>query len=255
MKKSIFSIFLSIIVLATHAQTETADSVFFYKNDDTRQTHLFTYKQILPVTLIGVGALRFKMEGMRRLDNSVRYEMQHIAKKQYHIDDYTQYSSIVAVYALNACGMKGRHNFFHRTCILATSSLITGFSVYTVKHTSRLERPASTTRDAFPSGHTATAFMGAEFLRQEYKDVSPVIGIVGYTVAGFTGVMRIYNDEHWLSDVIAGAGFGILSTRIAYWAYPAIQKTIFKNKVTQNSFAVPYYNGENAGISLYMTFN
>ena len=61
--------------------------------------------------------------------------------------------------------------------------------------------------------------------------------------------------SHWLSDVIAGAGFGILSTRIVYWAYPAIQKTISKNEVTQNSFAVPYYNGENAGISLFMTFN
>ena len=45
---------------------------------------------------------------------------------------------------------------------------------------------------------------------QEYKDVSVWYGISGYIVATGTGFFRIYNNKHWLTDVAAGAGIGIL---------------------------------------------
>jgi membrane-associated phospholipid phosphatase len=40
----------------------------------------------------------------------------------------------------------------------------------------------------------------------------------------------MYNNKDWFRDVVSGAGFGILSTQIAYPVYPAIQRKLFKNK-------------------------
>ena len=65
-----------------------------------------------------------------------------------------------------------------------------------------------------------TAFMGAEILRREYGEEYPGIAIAGYTVATGVGLMRIYNNRHWASDVLAGAGIGILSASLTYWLAP-----------------------------------
>jgi len=67
-------------------------------------------------------------------------------------------------------------------------------------------------------------------LWQEYKDVNIWYGISGYVVATGTGLFRMYNNRHWLSDVIMGAGIGILSTKVAYWAYPFVNKLLFCSK-------------------------
>ena len=39
---------------------------------------------------------------------------------------------------------------------------------------------------------------------------SPWYAVGGYAVATFTGVMRVLNNRHWISDVLSGAGIGIL---------------------------------------------
>ena len=126
-------------------------------------------------------------------------------------------------------GIKGKHNFKERTIILGTSYLIMSASVLSLKSITKVERPDGSAFNSFPSGHTATAFASAEFLWQEYKDVSIWYGITGYLVAAGTGAFRIYNDKHWLTDVVAGAGIGILSTKVAYWMFPYINKHIFKS--------------------------
>jgi membrane-associated phospholipid phosphatase len=106
---------------------------------------------------------------------------------------------------------------------------------------------------SFPSGHTATAFMGAQFLYEEYKDVSPWIGYAGFTIAAATGYLRIYNHRHYLNDVIAGACVGILSTKLAYWLYPKIFK---KSKCNNDVYitGAPYYSKEGMGINMAVTF-
>ncbi|HVV56505.1 MAG TPA: phosphatase PAP2 family protein, partial [Mucilaginibacter sp.] len=43
------------------------------------------------------------------------------------------------------------------------------------------------------------------------------------SIATTTGIFRVYNRDHWFSDVVAGAGFGILSTKAAYLIYPTIR--------------------------------
>src|SRR5205085_1994320 len=92
-----------------------------------------------------------------------------------------------------------------------------------LKNITHIERPDGSNFKSFPSGHTATAFMTAEYLRQEYKDVSPWIPVAGYAVAAATGYMRLYNNKHWASDVFAGAAIGVLSTQFTYYCQAKIK--------------------------------
>ena len=68
----------------------------------------------------------------------------------------------------------------------------------------------------------------------------------------FTGVYRTLNNKHWVGDVVAGAGFGILSTELAYWMYPKIN-TIFSNK-NKSTMIMPFYQNKGLGIGLIRIF-
>lgn len=61
--------------------------------------------------------------------------------------------------------------------------------------------------DAFPSGHTSTAFAVASVYAHSYRD-RPWVGVVSYSLATLTGLSRIHDDVHWASDVFFGAAFG-----------------------------------------------
>jgi membrane-associated phospholipid phosphatase len=186
-------------------------------------------KLIIPAVLMGYGFGQYALDPILDLNLKVKSGITSRVTEHFHIDDFTQYAPAVAVYGFNLVGIKGKHNFLDRSIILASSAAIVGISVTGIKRLTHIQRPDGTAFNAFPSGHTATVFAAAEFLYQEYKDVSVWYGIAGYTVAAGTGFMRMYNNRHWLTDVVAGAGFGIISTKIAYWVFPKIKKLIFKN--------------------------
>lgn len=132
-------------------------------------------------------------------------------------DDYLQYLPAVVPAALNLCGVKSRHSFW-RLALLEGGSYLLGAAVLNVaKYGFAIQRPDESTFNSFPSGHTFTAFTGAEILRREYGEDYPWIAVMGYATAAFVGAMRIYNNRHWVGDVLAGAGLGILCTSVTYW--------------------------------------
>jgi len=131
--------------------------------------------------------------------------------------------------------------------------VISSATVLSLKNICKVERPDGSGNNSFPSGHTTTAFAAAEFLRMEYKDVSPWYGIAGYITATATGVLRLYNNKHWVNDIVAGAGFGILSTKLAYWIYPSIKRIFFKDRPVK-TMLMPFYQSGNAGFSLVHNF-
>jgi membrane-associated phospholipid phosphatase len=184
----------------------------------------------IPVTLIAYGAISQASEDMREFDINIKNVVRRDADFYTPIDNYIQYAPGLTVYVLNAVGIKGKNNFRDRTIIYLMSNLMMAATVQSVKELTKVQRPEGFGKNAFPSGHTATAFAGAEFLRQEYKDVSPWYGIAGYAIATTTGILRMYNNMHWFRDVVAGAGFGILSTRLAYWLEPVIASKLFPKK-------------------------
>lgn len=215
----------------------------------------FQYKAlIIPSVMIGYGIVGLENDALKFLNLEVKEEISEHIDQKLSIDDFAQYTPFVTVYGLNALGIKGKNNFKDRTIILATASILMAGSVTTLKQVTNVERPDASSHNSFPSGHTATAFMGAEFLYQEYRDVSLWYGISGYVVATGTGFFRLNNNRHWFTDVVSGAGFGILSTKIAYWVHPLIKRKLFKNKENVSGVAMPFYNGKEYGLGLSMVF-
>jgi hypothetical protein len=227
------------------------------KNDTIKkkQNITFNYKSlIIPTTLIGYGIIGIESDGLKLFNSEIKEELNENIDGRFTIDDFSQYAPFLSVYGLNALGIKGKNNFKDRTIILGTAYLIMGTTVNGMKKLTAIERPDGSSKTSFPSGHTATAFMGAEFLYQEYKDVSIWYGISGYLVATGTGFFRMYNDRHWFTDVVTGAGIGILSTKIAYWIHPFVKKTLFKDKKEIDGLVMPFYNGKEYGLGLSMSF-
>lgn len=229
------------------------------KNDsikiDTVNNIKFNYKQlIIPAVLIGYGFWGTESGQIKSFNSQIRNKFTDIDRKV-SIDDFSRYVPAVSVYALNAFGVKGKNNMRDRSVILGTSFIIMTTTVFTLKSITNVGRPDHTSNNSFPSGHTAVAFAGAEFLYQEYKDQSIWYGVAGYAVATGTGIFRMYNNRHWLTDVAAGAGIGILSTKIAYWTNPYITRKLFGKKEDKStSFLAPSYDGKNFAIHYIRTF-
>ncbi|WP_306350191.1 phosphatase PAP2 family protein [Flavobacterium sp. '19STA2R22 D10 B1'] len=251
--KKVMIVFILCNFLTVQAQEITTDTLSVKVNPDQLK---FNYKQlIIPAVLIGYGVIGIESDGLKRINSGIKEEVNEHIDKKITIDDFSQYATALSVYALNTMGIKGKNNFKDRTIILAISTLIVGGTVLSLKSLTKIERPDGSAKNSFPSGHAANAFAGAEFLWQEYKDVSIWYGISGYLVATGTGLFRIYNDRHWFTDVVAGAGIGILSTKIAYWIYPFIQDKIFNSENKKSAAMIaPFYNGQQVGASFIMNF-
>ncbi len=142
-----------------------------------------------------------------------------LIKYNFHseIDNYTQFSGIALTAGLKLAGVEGRSSWPRLfASSLASYAVMAGF-VNGIKYTASELRPDESTRNSWPSGHTATAFVGATILHKEYGLTrSPWYSVAGYSLATATGVMRVLNNRHWISDVLSGAGIGILSTELAY---------------------------------------
>jgi hypothetical protein len=209
---------------------------------------------VLPGLMIAYGATAIESDGLKGVNEEVKEEVwvEH-PHQRFHLDNYLQFAPAVAVYGLNLAGIKGKHNLLDRSMIYGISNLILTGTVNIVKNATVQQRPDGSAYNSFPSGHTAEAFASAEFLRQEYKDVSPWYGIAGYAMAVTTGYLRMYNNKHWLSDVVAGAGVGIVSTRLAYWLYPKIQQVFSKHKPV-HTMIMPSYQSGSIGLGMIHTF-
>ncbi|RZK67806.1 MAG: phosphatase PAP2 family protein [Pedobacter sp.] len=218
-------------------------------DNDTSRTEI-KYKPkatsyIIPGIFIGYGAISLAGDNaIRRLDYTTNAELQEDHPTfAFKLDNYLRYAPAVAVYGLDLVGVRAKHNVVDRSIMLASSFAIVSVSVGTVKRLANRNRPNGSNNYSFPSGHTSLAFMTAEFLHQEYKDKSIWFSIGGYAIATGTGVLRLYNNAHWVSDVVAGAGFGILSTKLTYLIYPFLKRKLFNNKPTDMLFTPGYQNG------------
>lgn len=232
---------------------------FFLMNGQSTQDSLVVQQPmkfqckhlIIPTALMTYGVLGINSNRLKSINNNLRVGITENIDRKFTVDDYSRYVPALAVYGLNAFGIAGKHNLKDRTIILGTSYLIATGTSLGLKSMIKVERPDGSNDNSFPSGHTALAFASAEFLYQEYKDVSIWYGVSGYIIAAGTGYFRIYNDKHWFNDVAMGAGIGILSTKIAYWIFPFVDKTLFKSKKNVSSAIVaPFYNGNQMGVGM-----
>jgi membrane-associated phospholipid phosphatase len=251
--KSILT-WLLLFTVPAFAQTEPIDSLTIVKAVEKTKTPKSS-GLIIPGMLISYGAISLLGNTeVRSLDYTTHAELQEDHPTfAFKIDNYTRYVPAIAVYGLDLIGVKAKNNVKDRTGMLILSVGLVTSSVGATKLLVHRLRPNGADNRSFPSGHTSLAFMTAEFLHQEYKDRSLWISIGGYAIATGTGALRLYNNAHWLSDVVAGAGCGILSTKVSYWIYPSLKRKFFKNKPVSMQFSPSYQNG-NAGFNFNYQF-
>ena len=188
-----------------------------------------------------------------QLSSSAKYNFQDFAHENFrytgHHDDYLQYAPLVAVYGLNAAGLKGKNNFGNRTALFIKSILLTDLITNNLKTWTKVQRPYGDNR-SFPSGHTSMAFALAHFMHKEYAEKSAWFSIGAYSCAATVGMMRVAKDAHWISDVLAGAGIGILSTELVYLTH------LYKwdNQHLKNFDIFPFQLENKKGITLVYNY-
>lgn len=186
----------------------------------TSQHYLKPAGLIVPGTFLLYGGLKPAIRGIENLDRRI---MDHVVENYPDfgtaLPDYLMWAPSASVYILDAVNAKTAHNFKEHLLLDAGSIVITGGLGYAMRQITKNNKTFNETGTQFPSGHTANAFRGAEILHQELKKSHPVLSYSGYVIAGGVGVLRIYDKAHLLSEVIAGAGLGILSTKLTYWIF------------------------------------
>lgn len=176
---------------------------------------------------------------------------------QFGLEDYIQYTPYLG-YIGGAIAGCGEHGPWEKLMVAGTAIAFTAVVCGCVKVLAGVERPNGVNRQSFPSGHTATAFLGAELVRLEY---GPWWGLAAYTAAVYTGFMRIYHNWHWTTDVLAGAAFGILGAHVGYWLLP-FERKLFgvdakaarKVQAQAFPFAAPTPAGSCFGLSFALNF-
>lgn len=190
----------------------------------------------VPTLLFGASAVTWNSrQDIRETRN------RYIPTFKYNFDDYMQYAPAAATFGLKAAGVKGRNEFKRSALTYATSIAIMAILVNGIKYTAKVERPDGSSNNSFPSGHSAMAFTNASFLDKEYGLVNPAYSIGGYSMATMTAVGRGLNNRHWVSDVFAGAGIGILSSQLAYF----FVDKIYGNKGDNLSILSQFEGNEN----------
>ena len=190
-------------------------------------------------------------------DNDDNYEIQeernrYIPNFRYRADDYLQHSPIVIVYGLNWLGVEGKNDFANRTAILIKSEMMVAILTFSLKRITAVPRPDTKELTSLPSGHTAQAFAAATFMAREYGHKSIWYSIGAYTVATGVGAMRIMNNRHWISDVMVGAGIGILSTNLAYLTH---QYRWGNKKKGGKTIVMPSYDGQTGMVNIIRRIN
>lgn len=206
---------LVLLPLIGLSQTENRDSFFLSRPVFTTRIR----QSIAPSVLILNG---FICNGKHQ--GSVKFRVKRDRDKinsdfKMHVDDYLQFSPLVFAYGLQAVGMKPKTDIFNRSIILLKSEVIMMAAVTVIKNTTRTLRPDSSGYNSFPSGHTAQAFMAAALLSEEYGQRYKWVPYMAYGLASSVGILRVMNNRHFVSDVLVGAGIGILSTKMAYWTH------------------------------------
>ncbi|MGB5981262.1 MAG: phosphatase PAP2 family protein [Nonlabens sp.] len=191
-------------------------------------------------------------------DSNLEKDFQKFVRRQtgddflYRADDYTRYIPLAELAVANVVGVEAKNHWFDQSKNLFIAGYATDWITFKLKDWIFKRRPTGRQDNSFPSGHTSFAFMGASVLRHEYQDTAPVLGYSGYFFAATTGGFRIANNEHFISDVLVGAGIAMLITELVYHFDPIIPWNPFKK--TNGVTLFPTMDEERYGLAFSMQF-
>lgn len=224
MKNYIALLLLLWLYSPLQAQQISADTTHKYANPGgvSSGTHkpFFQSKlvraSLVPALLIGYGATTINGNGLYSSYSAKAAIRREFGTYRNHIDDYLQWAPYLELPAVLLAGVETRSDRVNLSLVLVKSELIMLGTVYVVKTLTHIQRPDSSNYLSFPSGHTAQAFLAASIVHAELRNKSQWYGVGAYALATSVAAFRMINNKHWESDVIAGAGVGILSAHLAY---------------------------------------
>jgi len=245
MKNNLLSILFSLVVFTGKAQTK--DSI-----SSITQPNKLSYKQfIAPVALITTGALM--------VNTVLNDDLQENANRFFGEDFSSQADNVLLfvpaaqIYLGKSFGFNPKNDFYHQTINLAVANAIAVSTTMALKYSVKEERPDQSDDLSFPSGHTSIAFTNAALLYYEYKDSNVWYASSGFLFATATGILRIANNRHYTSDVLAGAGIGLASGLIvSYWN--PFKSVTFGKKNKTTAFVYPQI-GSQIGMGALIQLN
>ena len=226
----IFNFNSQILSAQTLSATNQSNSDTAAYRKEAKGHYLKPTALIVPGAFLIYTGLKPFIGGIKKLDDTI-YENVKANHPGFHTnaEDYLMWAPSASIYLLDALKVKTKHNFKEHLILDAGSILITGGIGYAMRLVSRNINAYATQGTKFPSGHTANAFRGAEILHQELKNNNEILSYSGYLAATAVGVIRIYNKDHLLTEVLAGAGLGILSTKLTYWIFDKVKYSKKRN--------------------------
>lgn len=189
----------------------------------------FLKQSIVPLSLIGAGLIINYSDGAIGKENLQEQITNAFPDFHSDLDDFLLFVPAITMYTADLLKVESKNNAFTQTKILVISALATTGITYGLKHITNETRPNGEDNLSFPSGHTSNAFVMATVLFHEFKNTKPVLAYSGFVFASATGALRVLNNEHWVSDVLVGAGIGILVTDLVYRFEPLKNWNPFKN--------------------------
>jgi len=243
MNKHILILILSLACFCHNIGYCQTDSITTTKNT-------FLKKEIVPLSLIGTGLYVNYAGGSLgkvNLQNSIQNGLNFHTKA----DNYLQFSPLAILATADAFGIKTTNNIkvqAKNIVIITTTNYVL---VQAIKAITNETRPNGG-KHSFYSGHTSNAFALAGILHHELKSSYPFLSYTGYALATTTGVFRVLNNKHWVSDVLAGAGMGMLITDVFYRIQSKDNSQKKQKKIT--SIFVPTIKDKSFGISGILYF-
>ena len=165
---------LMLALLGLEAVAQPRDSVDWsaggaFRQRIDRHTSTKAYRMLFIGTPLIVGGVIMQSydRDFRRLRNG------YAPSFHQKYDDWLQYAPAGAMVAMKACGVQSRSSWGRMLVSDAFSAGLMAIAVNSLKYSCRVMRPDGSTRNSFPSGHTATAFMTATMLHKEYGHRSP----------------------------------------------------------------------------------
>jgi membrane-associated phospholipid phosphatase len=132
-----------------------------------------------------------------------------------NLDDFLQWVPGLEIGLANVAGIPAAHKPVRQAVLYSVSVIANALMIEGLKAMTGITRP-NRGEHSFPSGHTSNAFVNATVLYLEYREQNRILAWSGYVFATATGILRIMNNAHWLSDVVAGAGIGIMVPFMVY---------------------------------------
>ncbi|NDK56918.1 phosphatase PAP2 family protein [Pontibacter fetidus] len=245
-------------ILLADSAAAPADTVFPGQKQPFTEAQLkegsnkrYLTRAVLPAAaLIGAGIYTIQDNGFFSSHDARDARHQYTPNFSTKVDDYLLLLPAAYMFGFNAFSSQNRHDIRRQTGLLLASGVLTTAIVFPTKKLTNIDRPNGEPT-AFPSGHTAYAFTIATIVDKEFRHKSPWVSVGSYTIASATGIMRVLNNEHWMADVLAGAGVGILSANAVYW----LHDKFFKDKGYNNAVISPTVlpNGK-PGMGMSLTF-